>query len=79
MLVCVTDDGDVDFAGSVLLALDKNTSLNYTLPFSLSHRVLVYDITSDGTLPSGVGYPAVEDKQNNQGSKIMYTREGIQY
>ena len=42
------------------LALDRNASLNYTLPFNLSaRRYSVFDIESDGTLASGVGYPAV--------------------
>ena len=47
---------------AVYLALDRSTSLNHTLPFSLSAgrvAVSVYDIESDGTLASGVGYPAV--------------------
>ena len=75
VLVFVTNDGDVDFAKSVLLALDKDISLNYTLTFSLSpggYRVFVYDIEQDGTLPSGVGYPAVRSELitsgNHQGS-----------
>ena len=55
-------NGNVDFTRSVLLALDRNTSLNYTLPFNLypgQYRVFVYDIESDGTLSNGVGYPAI--------------------
>ena len=54
--------GDVDFRRSFLLALDRNTSHNYTLPFDLypgHYRVYVYDIEHDGTLNNGVGYPAV--------------------
>ena len=60
--VFIDDNGDVDFTRSVLLALDRNTSLHHTLPFNLYHgqyRVFVYDIESDGTLSNGVGYPAV--------------------
>ena len=56
--------GDVDFSGSFLLALDRNTSHNHTLPFDLypgHYRVYVYDIEHDGTLHNGVGYPAVTD------------------
>ena len=59
--VFIDDNGDVDFTRSVLLALDRNTSLNHTLPFNLypgRYRVLVYDIESDGTLSNGVGFPA---------------------
>ena len=60
--VFIHDNGDVNFTRSVLLALDRNTSLNHTLPFNLhpgQYRVFVYDIESDGTLSNGVGYPAV--------------------
>ena len=60
--VFIDDNGDVDFTRSVFLALDRNTSLHYTLPFNLypgQYRVFVYDIESDGTLSNGVGYPAV--------------------
>ena len=57
----VTDD-KVNFTGSALISMNKETSRNYTLPFSLSpggYRVFVYDIEHDGTLPSDVNYPAV--------------------
>ena len=60
--VFIDDNGDVNFTRSVLLALDRNTSLHHTLPFNLypgQYRVFVYDIESDGTLSNGVGYPAV--------------------
>ena len=60
--VFIDENGDVDFTRSVLLALDRNTSLHHTLPFNLypgQYRVFVYDIESDGTLSNGVGYPAV--------------------
>ena len=63
--VFITDSGDVDFSRSFLLALDRNTSRNYTLPFNLypgHYRVYVYDIERDGTLHSGVGYPAVTEE-----------------
>ena len=84
VLVFVTDEemGEVDWNKSVLVALDRETSCDYTLPFSLSpggYRVyyFVYDITSDRTLPSGVSYPAVAD-ETSQGGKTMHTtREGI--
>ena len=62
--VFLTEDGGVDFNRSVLLALDRSTSLNYTLPFNLHpghYRVYVYDIEQDGTLSNGVLYPAVRN------------------
>ena len=60
--VFITDSGDVDFSRSFLLALDRNTSHNHTLPFDLypgHYRVYVYDIEHDRTIHNGVGYPAV--------------------
>ena len=63
--VYITDSGDVDFSRSFLLALDRNTSRNHTLPFDLyrgHYRVHVYDIERDGTLHNGVGYPAVTEE-----------------
>ena len=63
--VFITDSGDVDFSRSFFLALDRNTSHNYTLPFDLypgHYRVHVYDIERDGTLHNGVGYPAVTEE-----------------
>ena len=63
--VFITDNGDVDFNRSFLLALDRNTSHNHTLPFDLHpghYRVYVYDIEHDGTLHNGVGYPAVAEE-----------------
>ena len=62
--VFIDDNGDVNFNRSVLLALDRNTSLSHTLTFDLypgQYRVFVYDIESDGTLSNGVGYPASRD------------------
>ena len=63
--VFITDSGDVDFNRSFLLALDRNTSQNYTLPFDLypgQYQVYVYDIEYDGTLHNGLGYPAVTEE-----------------
>ena len=63
----IDDNGDVNFTRSVLLALDRNTSLHHTLPFNLypgQYRVFVYDIESDGTLSNGVGYPAIMSELN---------------
>ena len=77
--VFIDDNGDVDFTRSVLLALDRNTSLHHTLPFNLypgQYRVFVYDIESDGTLSNGVGYPAVTKElviNNGQGMQKKKT------
>ena len=62
LVLVFMDGGTVDFTKTAFLALSRNTSLEYTLPFELhpgQYGVLVYDIESDGTLASGVGYPAV--------------------
>ena len=75
-LVFITGSGDVGFNRSFLLALDRNTSLNHTLPFGLytgRYLMHVYDIEHDGTLlPSGVGYPAVTNDLTVSG-----TSEGV--
>ena len=63
--VFITNSGDLDFSRSFLLALDRNTSHNHTLPFDLypgHYRVYVYDIKHDGTLHNGVGYPAATEE-----------------
>ena len=63
--VYITDNGDVDFSRSFLLALDRNTSRSHTLPFDLypgHYRVYVYDIECARTLHNGVGYPAVTEE-----------------
>ena len=54
--------GVADLENAKYLALDRKTSLNFTLPFNLSAGrtiVLVYDIESHGSLSSGTVYPAV--------------------
>lgn len=63
--VFISDIGTVDFTKSILLALDKNSSHDYTLPFNLfagQYRLFVYDTEIDGTVSNGVGYPAVTDE-----------------
>ena len=58
LIIFVSETADFAF-----LPLGRSTSLDYTLPFELypgQYRVLVYDIENDGTLASGVGYPAVD-------------------
>jgi pyruvate-formate lyase len=62
--ILITNSGNVDFNKSpLLLALDRNTSLRYALPFDLypgRYNVYVHDIEPSGTLCSGVAYPAKE-------------------
>ena len=79
--VFITDSGDVDFRRSFLLALDRNSSHNHTLPFDLYpgyYRVYVYDIEHGGVLRNGVGYPAVMDglftngMSNGKVSKLLH-------
>ena len=74
-LMFITDSGDVDFSRSFLLALDRNTSHNHTLPFDLypgHYRVYVYDTEHDGTLHNGVGYPAVTEELFTRGKLMHY-------
>ena len=71
--VFLTEDGGVDFNRSALLALDRNTSLNHTLPFNLHpghYRVYVYDIEQDGTLTNGVQYPAITEEIGSHHGKL---------
>ena len=52
----------------LIIPLNRSVSNNYTLPFTLypgQYRVFVYDIEQDGTLHSGVGYPAVMQKNSS--------------
>ena len=59
--VFITDSGTVDFARSILLPVDVNSSLSSTLPIYLSpgqYQVHVYDIEQDGILNNGPSYPA---------------------
>ena len=73
--VFITDSGDADFSRSFLLALDRNTSHNHTLPFDLypgHYSLYVYDIEHDGTLHYGVGYPAVTEELFTRGKLMHY-------
>ncbi len=66
IFVPLDDSGAADLTRAVYLTLDRNTSHNHTLPFSLSGgrtAIFVYDIENDGTLVSGEGYPAVNTEQ----------------
>ena len=61
----INEDRSIDFSRSSYLSLDRNASINYTLPDGLTpglYRVFVYDIESDGRLHNGVGYPASRDQ-----------------
>ena len=63
--IFITDSGAVDFTRSALVVLDRETSDDYEVLFSLSsglYKVLVYDIEENAILSSGVGYPAVMDE-----------------
>ena len=61
IFVFLTECRDVHFTKSAFLALNRATSLHYTLPdlYPGEYRMLVYDVESDGTLANGLGYPAV--------------------
>ena len=61
VLTFINEDRSINFSRSSYLSLDRNASLNYTLPDDLApglYRVFAYDIESDGTLHNGVTYPA---------------------
>ena len=61
VLISINEDKFINFSRSSYLPLDRNTSLNYTLPDDLTpglYCVFAYDIESDGTLHNGVTYPA---------------------
>ena len=75
----INEDRSVNFSRSYYLSLDRNTSLNYTLPGGLTpglYHVFTYDIESDGTLLNGVGYPASRDQftiaGNSQGEAVIF-------
>ncbi len=76
---------DCETAGFSFLALSRTVSLSYALPFELppgQYGVLVYDIESDGTLFSGVGYPAVNRELvtisgTTQGTKILVEEDSL--
>ena len=62
--VSVNDSGEINITSSVLLTLERINSTAIT-SFSLypgQYQVFVYDIEQDGTLSSGIGYPAITDQ-----------------
>ena len=74
----ITDSGTVDFRRSILLPVDRNSSLSSTLPIHLSpgqYRVHVYDIEQEGILNNGTNYPAQEFNLTldgiNQGETLL--------
>ena len=73
----INEDRSINFSRSSYLSLDRNTSLNYTLPDDLTpglYHVFAYDIEHDGRLHNGVGYPASTDQftiaGNSQGEAV---------
>lgn len=61
-MVYMNDRDEVDLSKSSLITLEKNIYPNSSLLQQLHHGryiAFVYDIEHDGTLPNGVGYPAV--------------------
>ena len=69
--VFLTEDRGVDFNRSALLALDRNTSLNFSSDFDLYPgycEIFVYDIEKNGTLSTGIQYPAVATNLNTTGN-----------
>ena len=57
----INEDRSVNFSRSLYLYLDRNASLNYTLPVDLTpgqYHVFAYSSEMDGTFINGVGYPA---------------------
>ncbi len=82
LIILVLRNG-TENVGFFFLALNRTASLSYTLPFELppgQYGVLVYDIESDGTLVSGVGYPAVNRELVTSGTTqgtILVQESGI--
>ena len=75
----ISENRSVNFSRSSYLSLDRNASLNYTLPDDLTpglYHVFTYDIESNGRLHNGVSYPASRDKftitRNNQGEAVSF-------
>ena len=76
-------NGTADLTRAIFLALDMNTSLSYTIPYSLRSgrtAVFVYDIESDGLLSSGESYPAVDTElfihEDTEGISIARAHQG---
>lgn len=68
LLIFLTEAGKI----AILLALDNNTSIDYTLPFNIQsgkYSVQVYDILDNGMIPTGTNYPAVATKFTKSNSR----------
>ncbi len=82
IFVPLDDSGAADLTRAIYLALNRSTSRNHGLSFSLSGgrmAVFVYDIERDGTLVSGVDYPAVirelvTSNATTQGTFILFNK-----
>ena len=62
--VSVNESGEINITSSVLLTLERINSIAMS-SFNLypgQYQVFVCDIEQEGTLSSGVGYPAVTDQ-----------------
>ena len=62
--VSVNESGEINITSSVLLMLERinSTAMASFNLYPGQYQVLVYDIEQDGTLSSGVGYPAITDQ-----------------
>ena len=61
VLLMLTSSGKVDFSGSLYIALDRESSRDYTLSSPLSsgwYIISVYDIEENGTVQGHIAYPA---------------------
>ena len=76
IIICINEDGSVNFTRSSYLSIDRNASLNYTLLIDAPGLCDVYvkDIEENGRLHNGVGYPASRDQftitGNSQGEAV---------
>ena len=74
VLLMLTSSGKVDFSKSLYLALDRESSRDYTLSSPLSsawYIFSVYDIEENGTVQGHIAYPAFSQNhfvmRNTQG------------
>ena len=84
IIIFINKDGSVNFSRSSYLSLDRNASLNYTLPDDLTpglYHVFAYDIEGNGRLLNGVGYPASRDEftivGNSKGEAVHYFQQSM--
>ena len=62
--VSVNDSGEINITSSVLLTPERinRTAITSFNLYPGQYQVFVYDIEQEGTLFSGVGYPAITDQ-----------------